>query len=193
MAHERVAVYGGSFNPPHVGHVLACAWALSAGEVERVLVVPCFVHPFAKELAPYEDRFAMCELAMGWLPGVTISRVEAELGGESLTLRTLDFLRERHPDWSMRLLIGADVLGDAPKWHRYERVVELAPPLVMGRLGYDAPEVGPPHLPDVSSSEVRARLAAGGEAALDRLVPSSVLAFVRERGLYRGQRGGGAP
>ncbi len=186
MALERVAVYGGSFNPPHVGHVLACAWALSAGEVERVLVVPCFVHPFAKGLEPFEDRFAMCELAMAWLPGVAISRVEAELGGESLTLRTLEHLAERHPAWAMRLLVGADVLGDAPKWHRYDRVTELAPPLVMGRLGYEAAGVGPPHLPDVSSTEVRARLAAGG-AGLSRLVPGSVLAYVRERGLYRGE------
>ncbi|HEU4409274.1 MAG TPA: nicotinate (nicotinamide) nucleotide adenylyltransferase [Polyangiaceae bacterium] len=190
MTRERVAVYGGSFNPPHVGHVLACAWALATGAVARVLVVPCFVHPFAKELAPFEDRFAMCALAMGWLPGVEISRVEAELGGESRTLRTLEHLGGLHPGWSMRLLIGADVIGDAPKWHRYDRVSELAPPLVMGRLGYDVPGVGPPHLPDVSSSEVRARLRAGETAGLERLVPGAVLAYVRERGLYQG---GGEP
>jgi nicotinate-nucleotide adenylyltransferase len=190
MASERVAVYGGSFNPPHVGHVLACAWALSTGEATRVLVVPCFVHPFAKELAPFEDRFAMCERAMGWVPGVEVSRVEAELGGESLTLRTLEHLRAGHPDWSLRLLVGADVLGDAPKWHRYERVVELAPPLVMGRLGYEASGVGPPHLPDVSSSDVRSRLGAGAWAGLERLVPAGVLAYVRARGLYGA--GGGA-
>lgn len=186
MTRDRVAVYGGSFNPPHVGHVLACAWALATGEVSRVLVVPCYVHPFAKELAPFEDRFAMCGLAMGWLPGVEISRVEAELGGESLTLRTLERLAEREPGWSMRLLIGADVIGDAPKWHRYERVTELAPPLVMGRLGYEAPGVGPPHLPDVSSTEVRARLRERELAGLERLVPGAVLAYVRERGLYTG-------
>lgn len=189
MARARVAVYGGSFNPPHVGHVLGCAWALATGEVDRVLVVPCFVHPFAKELAPFEDRFAMCQLAMGWLPGVELSRVEAELGGESLTLRTLEHLGERHPDWSLRLLIGADVLGDAPKWYRYERVIELAPPLVMGRLGYEAAGVGPPHLPDVSSTEVRARLRAGETAGLERLVPGAVIAYVHARGFYRGEAG----
>ena len=123
---RRVAVYGGSFNPPHVGHVLAAAYALSALPVDEVVVVPCFVHPFSKELVPFEDRLTLCELAMGWLPNVTVSRVEQELGGESRTLHTLEHLQRQHPDWAMRLLVGADILADTPKWHRFLRLRDVA-------------------------------------------------------------------
>jgi nicotinate-nucleotide adenylyltransferase len=185
---KRVAIYGGSFNPPHIGHVLAVTYSLAAHPVDEVLVVPCFVHPFAKELAPFEDRFAMCERAMGWLPGVTISRVEADLGGESRTLRTLEILAERHPDWSMRLLVGSDILHDAPKWHGFSRVCALAPLLVLGRRGAESAEAPEPLLPAVSSSEIRELLASPGgesEARLAEIMPAAVRSYVHERGLFR--------
>jgi nicotinate-nucleotide adenylyltransferase len=107
----RVAVFGGSFNPPHLGHVLACSLVLATEDLDRVLVVPAYQHPFAKALAPFDDRVAMCELAMGSLRGVEVSRVEEELGGESRTLRTLEHLSQQHPDWQWHLIIGADVLA----------------------------------------------------------------------------------
>src|SRR5262249_33315608 len=132
----RVAVFGGSFNPPHVAHLLAVVYALATAPVDRILVVPVYRHPFAKELAPFEDRLEMCRLAMGWVPGVTISDIERELGGESLTLRTVEHLRSQHPEFELRLLVGADVLPDLPKWHRFERIAALAPPLVLARAGY---------------------------------------------------------
>lgn len=182
---KRVAIYGGSFNPPHVGHVLAVTYSLSAHPVDEVLVVPCYVHPFAKELAPYEDRFAMCEQAMGWLPRVSVSRVEAELGGESRTLRTLEHLRERHPEWQMRLLVGADILNDAPKWYGFARVTELAPLLVLGRRGVKAQGAPEPLLPEVSSSEIRENLKRGAPEATSDLVPRAVLEYIERRGLYR--------
>ena len=69
----RVAVFGGSFNPPHVAHVLACALVLAVEDVERVLVVPTFVHPFAKPLAPYDERLAMCALAFRGMPAIEVS------------------------------------------------------------------------------------------------------------------------
>ena len=75
----------------------------------------------------------MCRLAVGWLPARDVSTVEEELGGESRTLRTLEHLGAPHPELALRLLVGADVLGDLPKWHRWDRIAELAPPLVLGR------------------------------------------------------------
>lgn len=181
----RVAVFGGSFNPPHVAHVLAVTYALSTAPIDRVLVVPVFRHPFAKELATFAQRFEMCELAMGWLPRVEISRVEEELGGESRTLRTVEHLAASHPEWSLRLLIGADVLQDAPKWHRFDRIAELAPPLVLGRAGVSEPRAPPTFLPQLSSTEVRDALAAGDEEALRSRVPARVLEYIAANGLYR--------
>jgi nicotinate-nucleotide adenylyltransferase len=195
-APRRVAVFGGSFNPPHVGHVLGVVYALSTAPVDEVLVVPVYQHPFSKHLAPFADRLAMCRLALGWLPRVILSSVEEELGGESRTLRTLEHLRATRPDWSLRLLVGADVLGDLPKWHRWDRIAELAPPLVLGRSGVEAREadvtwVGAasdeppaPILPRVSSTQIRDALAAGDVDAVRGLVPAAVIDHIVAGGLY---------
>jgi nicotinate-nucleotide adenylyltransferase len=179
-----VAVFGGSFNPPHVAHVLACALVLSTEDVQRVVVVPTFRHPFAKALAPYEDRVTMCSLAMAGMPGVEVSRVEEELGGESRTLRTLEALRSAHPEWALRLVIGADIVADAPRWFAFDEIVRIAPPIVLGRAGVRAPGAGPPLLPEVSSTQVRDAIARGAWDDLAKRVPRAVLAHVRARRLY---------
>jgi nicotinate-nucleotide adenylyltransferase len=198
----NVGVFGGSFNPPHVAHVLACALVRSVEEIDRVLVVPTYKHPFAKPLAPFDDRVAMCELGMAWMPGVEVSRVEQDLGGESRTLRMLEHLAQAHTEWRMRLVIGADILAEAPRWFGFEAIAKLAPPIVLGRAGGGArgraggrgggmaadgvagtPNV-PTLLPEVSSTRVRAAIASGAWNEVEGLVPRSVLAYVRARGLY---------
>jgi nicotinate-nucleotide adenylyltransferase len=181
---NRVAVFGGSFNPPHVAHVLACALVRSTEEVDRVLVVPTFKHPFAKALAPFDDRVTMCELAMAWMPGVAISRVEEELGGESRTLRTLETLARAHPDWRLRLVIGADILAEAPRWFGFDAIVKLAPPIVLGRAGVADPSATPALLPEVSSTQVRSAIARGAWSDVEKIVPRAVVAHARARGLY---------
>ena len=116
---------------------------------------------------------------------MTVSRVEEELGGESRTLRTLEHLATEHPDWKMRLVIGADVVLETEKWFRFDRIAELAPPLVLGRGGFHAPGVPSAAVPSVSSREVRARVAEGDWDALRALVPRPVLEYVRAEELYR--------
>ena len=128
-----VAVFGGSFNPPHVAHVLAVAYVLSTSDAERVLVVPAHKHPFGKPLAPFDDRVRMAELALEPLPGASVSRIEETLDG--LTLHTLEALKKAHPEWSLRLVMGADILLEADKWFRFDDVKKLAPPIVLGRAG----------------------------------------------------------
>jgi len=198
----RVAVFGGSFNPPHVAHVMACVLVLSCYEIDDVLVVPAFQHPFAKSLAPFDDRVRMCELAMAWIPRVTVSRVEAEIGGEGKTLHTLEHLHAAHPDWELRLVMGADVLAESSKWFRFDRVRALAPPLVLGRasasgaaLAGAAPgpsiAVAPAVLPALSSTEVRTRIAARAWGELRELVPRGVLEYVQQRDLYAAGSPGG--
>lgn len=184
MTEAITAVFGGSFNPPHLAHVLAVTIVLSRFDVERVLVVPTHQHPFAKSLAPYEDRVAMCELAMGWLPKVVVSRVEEELGGESRTVRTIEHLGEKHPTWKLRFLMGADLVVESSKWYRFDRIAELAPPIVLGRAGIAYEGAPAPVLPAISSTEVRAMIAARRWDELESLVPRTVLGHIRARGLY---------
>jgi nicotinate-nucleotide adenylyltransferase len=186
MKHGRrsVAIFGGSFNPPHTAHMLAAALVLATQEVDQILVVPTFKHPFAKALAPFDDRVTMCALAMGWLPGVEVSRVEEELGGESLTLHTLEHLQRNHSDWAMRLVIGSDLVAESSKWFRFDLVRALAPPIVLCRAGFESSPKSSVVLPAISSTEVRASVEARAWTELEALVPRAVLSHIRERGLY---------
>jgi nicotinate-nucleotide adenylyltransferase len=184
-----VGVFGGSFNPPHLAHVLALAVVLARFDVARILVVPTYQHPFAKALASYDDRVRMCELAMGWLPRVEISRVEEELGGESRTLRTLEHLRARHPAWSLRFIMGADLVLEASKWFGFDKITGLAPPIVLGRVGVTYEGAPPAVLPAISSTEVRTMIREERWEELEPLVPREALAYARARGLYTSDEG----
>jgi nicotinate-nucleotide adenylyltransferase len=180
-----VAIFGGSFNPPHLGHVLFAALLTSLRSADRIVVIPTYIHPFHKPLAPYDQRVQMCKLAMDWIPELEVSTVEEDLGGESRTLRTLEHLQAAHPDWSMRLVMGADLLRESPNWHAFDRIKELAPPLVLGRAGVEEDRAGEPLLPEISSTEVRRLIAADGWTELETKLPRAVLDFVRTHHLYK--------
>jgi nicotinate-nucleotide adenylyltransferase len=181
----ETAIFGGSFNPPHVAHVLAVTYVLAVHDVTRVVVVPTFQHPFAKALASYDDRVRMCELAMGFIARVEVSRVEEELGGESRTLRTVEHLAKIHPDWSLRLMMGADLVVESPKWHGFEAIKRLAPPIVLGRAGVPLANGPPAFLPEISSTEIRAHIAAARWDEVAPYLPHAVLEHVRARKLYK--------
>jgi nicotinate-nucleotide adenylyltransferase len=178
----RVGIFGGSFNPPHVAHVLAASYALLVAPIDRVCVIPVFQHPFAKELAPYEARLRMCELAFEGVARVEVSDVERRLGGESRTLRTLEHLQEAEPSWSMRLIIGSDVVADLPKWHQFDRIAAIAPPFVLERRGVG--KTNKSVLPEVSSTEIRELVRRGEMDELSMLLPRTVLELIRQNRLY---------
>jgi nicotinate-nucleotide adenylyltransferase len=177
-----VGVFGGSFDPPHVGHVLALSWALSTQELDEVLVVPALEHAFGKVLAPFAHRRRMVELAVATLRRVRVSDLEARLGGASYTVRTLEELGRRHPGVSLRLIIGSDLVDEVPRWKEGARVPELAQLLVIGRTGYEngAREL---HMPEVSSTEIRERLRTGH--SVEGLVPRAVAEHIERYRLYR--------
>jgi nicotinate-nucleotide adenylyltransferase len=175
-------VFGGSFDPPHVGHTLLASYVLSAFGLERVLVVPTYVHAFGKVMAPFEDRLRMCELAFGELSRVSICDIERALPQPNLTLNTLQALVQRHPGVQLRLLIGSDIVHETHAWHDFASIEKLAPPLVVQRQGHPALEPKQPALPEVSSTEVRRRIAAG-ESTLGWVSPA-VAGYARGHGLY---------
>ncbi|MDB4971182.1 MAG: nicotinate (nicotinamide) nucleotide adenylyltransferase [Myxococcales bacterium] len=180
----RVAVYGGSFNPPHVAHQLAITYVLATARprIDELWLVPTFKHPFDKQLAPYEDRVRMCELAAGpFGDKVKLSRIEEELGGESYTLRTVKALMERHPGVELALVIGADLVAERERWHGWPELKELVRFIVVGRQGQ--PSAGGIELPGVSSTIVRQRVARG--ESIDALVAADVVEYIAARGLYR--------
>lgn len=179
----RLAIFGGSFNPPHLAHQMAALGVLSIGAVDEVWLVPTYRHAFGKELAPFSDRVEMCRRMCAPLgPRVTVSTVEAEIGGESRTLHTLERIAELLPGAELRLLIGADILEETSSWYRWPEVERRAPPLVFGRAGYDRTAGFELVLPDISSTEVRRRIAAG--EAVAELLPARVSDYIVRRNLY---------
>jgi nicotinate-nucleotide adenylyltransferase len=186
---EAVAVYGGSFDPPHMAHVLGAAYALAVEPLSRLIVIPVCEHAFPKRPAAFEHRLRMCELAFSAFSNVEVSPIEAELEKPNRTLATLKRLLDDHPSYRLRLLIGTDVLAETSKWHAFDEIQRLAPPLVVTRHGFEHPEHGPPQLPNISSTEVRNLLGRRGAEDADQLlrrwVPWRVLAYIDEHGLYR--------
>jgi nicotinate-nucleotide adenylyltransferase len=179
-----VGLFGGSFDPPHLAHQMVCLFALETAGVDAVWMVPTYRHPFAKEMVAFDHRLAMCELAAAPFGGrVIVSDIERELdAAASRTLDTVVALRARHPDVELRLIIGSDILRDRHKWHRWDEVERLAPPIVVPRAGHDDAGAAVT-LPDVSSTEVRERLARGDSAV--PLVSRAVMDYIARQGLYR--------
>ncbi|XXF75116.1 nicotinate (nicotinamide) nucleotide adenylyltransferase [Myxococcaceae bacterium GXIMD 01537] len=179
----RVALLGGSFNPPHVGHLLAAHYVRATQGVDEVWLMPSANHPFGKALTPFVHRISMCEAmcrdTSGWMK---TSAIESEPGLSGRTVDTLERLRARYPDVAFSLIIGSDILKDLPHWKDFDRIERMARVIVLNRAGHPAPNtVGPP-LAEVSSTQIRELLARGVPPT--ELVPGGVLAYAREVGLY---------
>ncbi len=184
----RVALFGGSFNPPHLAHELVSLLVLETCDVDALWWVPTYRHAFGKDLAPWTDRLAMCHLAVERLgPAVAIEAIEATLPGpESRTLHSIEALEARHPGHRFRWVIGADILAETDQWYRWDEVARRAPPIVISRSGFDsAPyeDAALPEVPRISSTEIRERVAAGQSAV--PLVSRAVMDYIAGRGLYR--------
>lgn len=188
---RRVALFGGSFNPPHVGHVMVVAWMLATDRADEVWLLPAGAHPFGKPLASFADRVAMARAAIELFGArARVDEVEGEREGPTYTIQTVEILRARHPDTRFSLVVGTDVYAERDRWKSFDRLVALVDLVTVRRAG--APGARPPTddaddpsplFPDVSSTEVRARIAAGGR--VDAIVPKAVLDRIEARGLYR--------
>jgi nicotinate-nucleotide adenylyltransferase len=178
----RVAIYGGSFNPPHVGHAMIAAWIRWTARADEVWLVPTFRHAFEKRLAPWEDRVEMARrLATALGDWCRVETVEAELPVPSYTVRTLEVLAGRNPHAQLALVVGADVAEQLGAWKDVDRLLARFPLIRVGREGYP-PVPDAPTFPDLSSTEVRNRVA--GRLPVGHLVPEKVLEWIEARGLY---------
>lgn len=192
---RRVGLLGGSFNPPHICHLLASVYALETAGLDAVWWLPVHVHAFAKDsqLAPWDDRLAMCRAATKDWPGVDVDPIEASLGPTSYTIETIEALQIAHPATSFVWIAGADLLDELARWHRWPELGEVLEFLIIGR-GDEAlalPDGGtfdvrPFALPDVSSTAIRTLLRAGDFDAARALVPAGVGAWLADHpDLYR--------
>ena len=179
----HTVVFGGSFNPPHVAHQMACLYLLEALEADAIWLVPAYVHPFGKALTPFEHRVAMCErLVEPFGEAARVDRVEEQLEHQGRTFETLRALRDRDPARQFALAVGADILEEAHRWYRWSDIERMVKIVVLARAGYEREATTPMALPEVSSTLVRERLLRA--ESVDGLLPTSVIRYVREHGLY---------
>ena len=184
----RIGVFGGTFDPVHVGHLAIALAALQSVPLDRVLFVPARRSPLKDRdpIASVADRVTMLEAAIAGEPRFTLSRVELERDGVSYTVDTLETLRSQG---ELFLILGSDALADLARWRTPDRIRELATLLVAARPG--APEPDPVHRArafdaprlDISSRELRARAARG--MSLRYLVPDAVWEHIQRRHLYQ--------
>lgn len=174
---RRVAIFGGSFNPPHLGHREIISWVFARGIVDEVWVVPCFRHPFGKVLEAFEHRISMCRLAFGGLSlPVRVLNVEGQLGGISYTLRTLEHLKGLYPDIRFSLITGEDVQHEVKLWKEYDRIRDLSDIISIPR-GPVSP------IPDISSTDIRSRI--NSSESFAEMVEKEVAIYIITKGLFR--------
>lgn len=192
---KKTGIFGGAFNPVHNGHIRLAEEAVKQLKLRRLLIIPTYVSPHkSTELLPYEDRAEMCRRAFGHIPGAEVSDIEVRLGGTSYSINTIRALKELYPDENFFLLIGGDMLFSFDKWYRYESILKETKVCAAARdsdslvdmMEY-ANELGrikvlPTNAVEMSSTEVRERIAAGGD--ISGMVPQSVADYIRENKLY---------
>jgi nicotinate-nucleotide adenylyltransferase len=192
---ERIGILGGTFDPIHVGHLVAAVNAKHTLSLDRVIMMVANV-PWQKAgvraVTSAEERFDLVRAAVGDVPGLEAGRNEIDRGGESYTADTLQDLADDNPDAELFLVVGWDVASELDSWERREDVQRLATLVIVNRPGVGQPrgldgdgwrveEVTVPNL-EISSTDLRARAVDG--RPFDYLVPEAAVHVIRSRGLY---------
>jgi nicotinate-nucleotide adenylyltransferase len=195
----RIGLLGGTFNPPHVAHLVCAQEAYVGLELDRVVWIPVFEPPHKEvEAEPgVEHRIALCQAAVGDDPRFEVSRIEADVPGRSYTVDTLRRLHESSPEDELTFIVGGDMAHALPTWHEPEAVLALATLGVAEREGVRRNDIAErlsglagadrirffdmPRL-DISSSMIRRRVANGHP--IRYLVPDAVASYISEQGLY---------
>lgn len=180
---NRIGILGGSFNPPHLGHLLIATAVYAVEDIDHLWVIPTASHAFGKDLAPFADRMRMCHLAFRHLAGgVAICDIEERLPKPSYTVNLLRVLHALRPGIQPVWIAGSDVLAELPRWKEPEEVQRLARFVVVPRKGYEGGARLGIDLPELSSTDVRASFRGGKDIA--GLVDREVLAYIERRELY---------
>jgi len=189
---QRIGLFGGSFDPVHLGHLLMAQAAHEELELTRLFFIPAAQSPFKPESrpAPANERLRLLRLALAGKSWCEIDRQEIERGGISYTMDTVRDYARRHPQAQLFYLIGADNVPQLPQWREAEELARLAEFIVIPRPGREHVSFPPPFrgrllagFPlGVSSSQIRARVKAG--LPIDHLVPAIVAEAIRNNRLY---------
>lgn len=203
MTGKRLGILGGTFDPIHLGHLRMAEAVYERMSLEQIIFIPAFVppHKLGMDFAPAADRFAMTELAVADRSDFSVSDMELRRSGISYTIDTVRQLRAIYKDEDLYFIIGADSVAQLHTWHYIEEMLELVMFVAAGRPGYEGVmdevvmHLGPrakeriilldtPEY-DISSTEIRSRIRAGGSLA--GMVPGAVEKYIYQHHLYQKQ------
>ena len=189
---QRIGLFGGTFDPPHVGHLVTAVNVMHALDLDQVILMVANV-PWQKQgtrqITPALDRLAMVEAAVRGVPGLVAGRIEVDRGGPSFTADTLADLAVEHPDAEFYTIVGDDAAAGITTWERFRDVLDRSHIVVVDRPGAPVSlpsdiawlRVEVPRL-EVSSTDLRSRFVDG--RPLDYLITPPVLEVIRDRALY---------
>lgn len=186
---KRIGILGGTFNPPHTGHLVIANEVLHTLGLDQVWFMPNHVPPHKKLTTPVSnsDKVAMLELAILSNPQFRVETVELERNGPSFTYETMEILKNMYIDHEFYFIIGGDMVDYLPKWHKIDELLKLVKfvgvsrPQYKGETAYDILYVSTPQI-DLSSSMIRERVKAG--RSIRYLLPEPVRSYIKEHGLY---------
>lgn len=164
----KIAIFGGSFDPPHLGHCQLVSQVLASGVVDEIWLMPAFISPLKNSVAPAADRLAMCRFLER--EKIKVSDLEIKRGGKSYTLVTTGELKKRFKTYKFYWLIGTDLLGQLDKWYKFQELLKEIEFLVF------------PRKINISSSKIRERVKKGQSVA--DLVPKEAEEYIRKHKLY---------
>lgn len=200
MPSLRLGLFGGTFDPPHVGHLVVAQEVVERLSLDRILFLVAGLppHKLGDVLSPPLLRAEMTRAAVADNPLFEVSEVELDRGGPTYTVDTLRHIRAAYPDAELYFLLGADQLAEFHEWQEPEGIAELATLVAVGRAGVDPDQLSPVDLGsgkgltfmslavtrvDISSSEVRSRVREG--RSIRYLVPEAVRRIIETHRLYR--------
>ena len=199
----RIGVFGGTFDPIHLGHLLLAEQCREQGQLDQVWFVPSArpPHKDAPAISPFAQRVEMLQLAIAGQPAFRVDELEKDRPGPSFTVDTLESIHQRQPQDELFLLLGSDSLHDLPHWYEPDRIVRAATLLVMARSDWvllSAEELHgelrlPPEVPvrlqvvqvpliGIASRDLRRRAESGRSFTL--LLPRAVEAYIHDKLLY---------
>lgn len=195
---QKIGIYGGSFNPPHVAHLVMAENFREQAALDKVIFIPAYVSPFkagkSADMADSADRLKMARLATESNPRFEVEDYEIRKEGISFTVNTLEYLQSRF-EAEFYLLIGADQAVSFTKWKQWEKIIHLAKLSIVWRPGFPDDEIEEidktlkkplrikAPLMDISSSDIRERIREG--KSIRYIVPDAVAGYIEKMRLYR--------
>ena len=191
---NRLGIFGGTFNPPHMGHLIISQRILALANLDKIIFIPSSISPHKRDarLAPSDKRYQMTKLATEGNPKFEVSDIEIKRGGVSYTIDTLLAIRDLYPGTSLFLIIGIDNWVEFNSWKSPSEILAIADLLVMNRPGFKNTEISHIHdknvkfidVPNIEISGTMIRLDIKSGRSIKYLVPPSVEQYIAHYALY---------